>query len=81
MPKKRKKKREHKPDIYFDTLHHHKKEKICCKFPTFAVIILVVGFLWLLSDFDIIQIDIPWIPIILIIIAIGLIFNQYKKQR
>lgn len=50
------------------------KEK---KFPTLAVILLVFAIAWLLSDLNIININIPWIPVILIIVAIGLIVNRY----
>lgn len=49
------------------------------KFPTLAVILLVVGVIWLLSAVNIITIDLPWIPIILIIVAIGLIVNRYMN--
>ena len=49
-------------------------------FPTFATIVLVIGFLWLLSDLKIITIEIPWFPLILIIIAIGWIVNRYSKK-
>jgi len=48
------------------------------RFPTFAVILLIVGLLWLLNELKVITINIPWIPIILIIIAIGMIINRYK---
>ena len=48
------------------------KGKICAgKFPTVAVILLVVGIVWLLSDLGVITVSIPWWPVILIIIAIS----------
>ena len=50
------------------------KEK---EFPTLAVILLVFAIAWLLSDLNLININIPWIPVILIIVAIGLIVNRY----
>ena len=50
------------------------------KFPTFATIILVVGILWLLTDLKVLTADIPWLPIILIIVAIGWIVNTYRKK-
>ena len=57
------------------------KEK-CCKrgFPTFAIILLVIGLLWLMGDLDILTINLPWIPIILIIVAVGMIINRYHLR-
>lgn len=49
------------------------------KFPTLATIILVFAILWLLSELKILTINIPWIPIILIIIAIGMILNRLNN--
>lgn len=49
------------------------------KFPTFAVILLVVGLIWLLNELQVIAINIPWIPVVLIIIAVGMIINRYKE--
>ncbi len=60
-----------------------KKEPECCKpghFPTFAVILLVVGILWLLNDLKIFTIEIPWVPIVVIVIAIGMLFNKFVKK-
>ncbi|MEM3112947.1 MAG: hypothetical protein QXI33_00810 [Candidatus Pacearchaeota archaeon] len=50
------------------------------KFPMLAVILLVVGIIWLLQELTIITINIPWIPIVLIIIALGLIINRYTEK-
>jgi len=50
-------------------------------FPTFAVILLVVGIVWLLSELRYITIDIPWIPVVLIIVAIGMIFNKFARGK
>ena len=49
------------------------------RFPTFAIILLVLGLVWLLNDTKVIAINLPWIPIILIVIAIGMIFNRVSK--
>ena len=49
------------------------------RFPTFGVILLVVGVLWLLTELNVILANIPWIPILLIIVAVGMIFNHTKK--
>jgi len=52
--------------------------KTCCgRFPILAVILLVFAVIWLLSDLKILTISLPWIPIVLIIIAVGMIFNRY----
>ena len=58
------------------------KKKMCCKggFPTFAVVVLVVGLIWLLNDLKVLAMEIPWFPIVLIIIAIGWIIDSMKKK-
>ena len=53
----------------------HKKKG----FPTFAVIVLVVAVIWFLSGLGYITLDIPWLPLIIGIIAIGWILNYYGK--
>jgi prepilin signal peptidase PulO-like enzyme (type II secretory pathway) len=45
-------------------------------FPTLAVIILVFALAWLLRELDVIDIKLPWLPVILILIVIGIIFNR-----
>ncbi|MBU1246232.1 MAG: hypothetical protein KKH88_03805 [Nanoarchaeota archaeon] len=49
------------------------------KFPTFAWIVLVLGILWLLGELGIFAASVPWLPIILIIVAIGWLVDRYKK--
>lgn len=46
------------------------------RFPTFAVVLLAIAFAWLLNDLNIIKINIPWIPLVLIIVALGMIINS-----
>lgn len=49
------------------------------KFPTFAVIVLVFALIWLLTDLNIIpKINVPWLPLILAIIALGWIINRFR---
>ncbi len=48
-------------------------------FPTFAVILLVFGIIWLLNDLNLISISVPWIPLVLIIVAVGMIYNRLIK--
>ena len=50
------------------------------RFPTLAIALLVVGVIWLLNDLKIVLIDIPWIPVVLIIIAMGMIFNRFLNK-
>lgn len=56
----------------------------CCgigdkRFPSFAIIVLVLGVLWFLNGVGILTTNIPWFPAILIILSIGWIINHYKK--
>ena len=51
------------------------------KFPTFPVILLVVGIVWLLNDLNIFSVDIPWIPVVIIIVALGMIFNRLCESN
>ena len=53
----------------------HKKPR----FPTLAVILLVFALVWLMNELDFITLDIPWIPVVLIIVAVGMIVNRYRK--
>jgi len=45
------------------------------KFPTIGVILLMVGVVWLLMTLGKI-VSFPWIPAVIIVIAIGLIWNR-----
>ena len=47
------------------------------RFPTLAIGLLLVGTIWLLNDLNVIAINIPWIPVVIIIIALGMFFNKY----
>jgi len=46
------------------------------RFPVFAVIILVFSIYWFLDEVEIIHTKLPWIPVVLMIIAVGMIFNR-----
>ena len=46
------------------------------RFPTLAVILLAVSVVWLLNELEILNISIPWLPIILIVISIGMVINR-----
>ncbi len=47
-------------------------------FPTFATLLFIVGILWLLAELNILKFDVPWWPVILIVVAIGLLINRKK---
>lgn len=51
------------------------------KFPVLAVILLLFALAWILSELEVLIIDIPWIPVILAIIAIGMIVNRYARGQ
>ena len=46
------------------------------KFPVLGFIILIFASLWLLREMSVVDLRVPWLPIVLIIIAIGIIFNR-----
>ncbi len=46
------------------------------RFPYLGVILLVFSTLWLLRETDVVESHIPWFPVVLIIIAVGLIINR-----
>jgi hypothetical protein len=52
----------------------------CCGkkgFPTFAVILLVLAIIWIISDLGYIAASsVPWLPIVIGIIAIGMIMKH-----
>ena len=49
------------------------------KFPTLAVILLIFAIVWIFSELGYLAISIPWIPVVIAIIAIGMIFNRFSK--
>ncbi len=46
------------------------------RFPTFAWLILVIGVLWFLGELNVIAFNVPWLPIVVIVLAIGMILNH-----
>jgi hypothetical protein len=49
------------------------------KFPVLAVVLLLFAIAWILSELGMLMINIPWIPVVLAVIAIGMIINRYSK--
>jgi hypothetical protein len=41
---------------------------------------LVTGILWLINELEILRIDIPWFPVVLIIIGIAGIIEFYRRK-
>ena len=48
------------------------------KFPVLAVILLLFALVWIFNDLGYIRINLPWIPVILAVVAIGMIINRYS---
>lgn len=46
------------------------------RFPVLGFLILIFAGLWLLREMNVIDLNVPWLPIVLIVIAIGIIFNR-----
>ena len=50
-------------------------------FPIGGFILLVIGLVWLLNELNVFRINIPWVPLVVIVIGIGIIFNHYYRRR
>jgi predicted RND superfamily exporter protein len=50
-------------------------------FPIFGVIVLLIGIVWFLNALNLFTISVPWIPLVLIVIGIGMIVNHYYRRR
>ena len=46
------------------------------KFPILGFIILIFASLWLLREINVVDIKLPFLPVLLILIAMGIIFNR-----
>ncbi len=49
------------------------------RFPTFWVIILIAGIIWFLSELGYVNFNVPWLPLIVVIIALGAILNRLNN--
>ena len=60
------------------TRQRQRDHKTTCRrrFPFLAVIILIFAGLWLLRELEVVNLKLPWLPVVLIVIAIGVIFNR-----
>ena len=52
------------------------------EFPTFWAIVLVFAVVWFMKDIGWLgfNFDFPWFPAIVVVVAIGALFNHYKKE-
>jgi len=60
------------------------KDKCCpCghHIPIFALLVLVTGVLWLLAELEMIALDLPWVPMLVIIVSLGLIVKHHHFQH
>ena len=49
------------------------------KFPILWTLLLIFGIVWLFNEMFYVSINLPWLPVILIVIAIGMIANRYRR--
>lgn len=49
------------------------------KFPVLAVVLLIFGLAWLSNELGYFVINIPWLPVIVVVLAIGMIFNRLGR--
>ena len=49
-------------------------------FPTFAIIVLLIGVFWLLNELDILKANVPWVPIVIIVVALGWIVDHFTGR-
>ncbi|UCD03589.1 MAG: hypothetical protein JSW73_03555 [Candidatus Woesearchaeota archaeon] len=57
------------------------KEGCGGKFSIFAILILIIAILWFLADLEVFSANVPWLPLIVIILSIGMLAKHayYKK--
>ena len=48
------------------------------KFPVLWTLLLIFGLGWLVNELGYYTINIPWGPVIVVVLAIGLIVNRYR---
>lgn len=54
--------------------HHH-------FFPIGGAILLIIGIVWLLNSLNVLMINVPWVPLVVIVIGIGIIINHYYRNK
>lgn len=48
-------------------------------FPVIATLLFLFALFWLLNELKILIIDIPWLPVILIVMALGMIIDRLRR--
>ena len=46
------------------------------RFPIFGFLVLIFAGLWLLREIGVVNLRLPFLPVLLIVIAVGIIFNR-----
>lgn len=54
------------------------KSCVDSKTSMFGLMVLLVGVLWLLSETGTIVMEIPWVPVLVIVVALGMIMKNSK---
>jgi uncharacterized membrane protein HdeD (DUF308 family) len=49
-------------------------------FPLAGIILLIIGIVWLLNALNVFMINVPWVPLVVIVIGISLIVNHYYRR-
>jgi len=49
-------------------------------FPTFWVVVFLLAAVWFLGEFLPVNLDFPWLPAMIILIALGAVINHYGKK-
>lgn len=50
-------------------------------FPTFAFAVFIIAILWILTDTGVVGFDVPWLPLIIAVIALGSIIEFYGNKK
>jgi hypothetical protein len=48
------------------------------KFPVLATLLLILGLGWLIQAVYAVNVNIPWLPVIVVVIAISMIWNRFR---
>jgi hypothetical protein len=46
--------------------------------PVLAWLVLVVAVLWLLNAWGVLAFELPWLPLVVVLLAIGMVWHKYK---
>ena len=50
-------------------------------FPVGGFIVLIIGIVWMLNELHVFTVDLPWVPLVIIVIGLGIILNHYYKRK